>query len=180
MVFSFATLVITYFYAHTSFGGFTVKWEVESRTWISWNRRKLKCPLFKDKSLSNCQLVTTQLSKNQELKMKIAIILTLIGIALAAPNPESEIDTDQRTFGIFGDLFGNTNQCRNCRYSLSEANYCCNTGRDRNCCRYTNNVVGGSSYDPGHVGGSSYDPGHTGGKIFHFFRKNSRKFWSFR
>ena len=94
--------------------------------------------------------------------MKIAIILALVGIVLAAPNPESEIQ-DQRTFGILGDLFGNTNQCRNCRYNLSEANYCCNTGRDRSCCRYSNSNVGGSSYDPGQVGGSSYNPGYSNG-----------------
>ena len=94
--------------------------------------------------------------------MKIAIILALVGIALAAPNPESEIQ-DQRTFGILGELFGNTNQCRNCRYNLSEANYCCNTGRDRSCCRYSNSNVGGSSYDPGQVGGSSYNPGYSNG-----------------
>ena len=84
---------------------------------------------------------------------KIAICLIVAAFAALA-YAESEIETNQRTFGIFGDLFGNSysSQCRNCRYNQNEAGYCCRTGIDRSCCNYYNNI-GGSDYNPGYNGG---------------------------
>lgn len=73
---------------------------------------------------------------------------------------ESEIETDSRFFGgIFGDLFGNNNQCSNCRYDLQEASYCCRNQIDTYCCKFSNNLINGGNFDPGYNPSGDYKPG---------------------
>merc|ERR1712156_1006326 len=98
---------------------------------------------------------------NHSTKMKFLILIALVIVSSSA---ESEIETDSRFFGgIFGDLFGNNNQCSNCRYNLQEASYCCRSGIDTYCCNYSNNLINGNgNYDPefNPIGGSNfYKPG---------------------
>ena len=87
-----------------------------------------------------------------------------MALFIVSTSGESAQDTNSRFFGgIFGDLFGNNNQCSNCRYNLQEASYCCRSGIDTYCCNYSNNLINGNgNYDPGFnpIGGSDfYKPG---------------------
>ena len=59
------------------------------------------------------------------------------------------LETNGKLPELLEDSVGN----RDSILALAAKTACCNTGRDRSCCRYSN--VGGSSYDPGYVGGSS-------------------------
>ena len=81
---------------------------------------------------------------------------------IVAVSADSAQETNPRFFGgIFGDLFGNNNQCSNCRHNLQEASYCCRNAIDSYCCQFSNNLINGGGFDPGYnPGGSdSYKPG---------------------
>ena len=56
---------------------------------------------------------------------------------------------------------GNSYYCSNCRYDFDQANYCCYSNIDRDCCNYVNGAggsSGGGGYYPGNgSGSSSYD-----------------------
>ena len=87
------------------------------------------------------------------------LLLTLVIVAVSA---DSAQETNPRFFGgIFGDLFGNNNQCSNCRHNLEEASYCCRNAIDSYCCQFSNNLINGGGFNPGYnPGGSdSYKPG---------------------
>merc|ERR1711935_281868 len=95
----------------------------------------------------------------QALTMRHFLLLTLVIVAVSA---DSAQETNPRFFGgIFGDLFGNNNQCSNCRHNLEEASYCCRNAIDSYCCQFSNNLINGGGFDPGYnPGGSSiYKPG---------------------
>ena len=109
--------------------------------------------------------------------------MILIALVIVSSSAESEIETDSRFFGgIFGDLFGNNNQCSNCRYDLQEASYCCRNQIDTYCCKFSNNLINGGNFDPGYNPSGDYKPGfcpqnYYGKYIFHHFDTN--KYTSF-
>ena len=75
--------------------------------------------------------------------------------------------------GYYPGGSGNSYYCSNCRYDFDQANYCCSSNIDRDCCNYVNGGgSGGGGYYPGSGSGSSYDkPGQCPSNSFGRRRK---------